>query len=197
MQQVEVSNRIWKIPLKEFFFQRLCKSITRAIQCHDKKNLKKIKYNFQHPHHLLAVSIQRLCGIFPPRLPARVKRRVRVNKHRQRAWMTDIETITKTKGFQVDSLSMEDGPAARRGSRQKAWLRESDPILTFTYWRVGEWGGKNKNKELKHTKKEKIIIINATSRRTTLLSRRYLEKNSAADRLDWIRRNVMESKYLG
>jgi hypothetical protein len=120
VQQVEVSNRIWKIPLKEFFFQRLCKSITRAIQCHDKKNLKKIKYNFQHPHHLLAVSIQRLCGIFPPRLPARVKRRVRVNKHRQRAWMTDIETITKTKGFQVDSLSMEDGPAARRGSRQKA-----------------------------------------------------------------------------
>jgi hypothetical protein len=50
---------------------------------------------------------------------------------------------------------MEDGPAARRGSRQKAWLRESDPILTFTYWRVGEWGGKNKNKELKHTKKER------------------------------------------
>jgi D-alanyl-lipoteichoic acid acyltransferase DltB (MBOAT superfamily) len=56
VQQVEVSNRIWKIPLKEFFFQRLCKSITRAIQCHDKKNLKKqIKENFQHPHHLLAV----------------------------------------------------------------------------------------------------------------------------------------------
>ena len=88
---------------------------------------------------------------------------------------------------------MKDVPPARRGSQQKAWLRESDTILTFTYWRVGEkFKKKKKKKELKHSN-------NATSRHCDRRNRKDSLEGYYTDWLYWldlIRRNAIKSKYL-